>query len=341
MRIGRPVRRGTLSGSTLTSSAQVSRRVDVNAPIRISAVVITKGRPDELGETLTALLDCDPRPDEIVVVDGDDARSAEPTVEGLRKQAAIPMLYELSEPSRSIQRNRGVEVATGDVIVFLDDDVSVEPGVFATLAAAYKETDVAGATGKVIEPDRRRIGTQASRIRRLLFPGGPQGSLTSFGYPRRILDPERACDVEWMQGCFMSARRELARKVPLDELIAARFDGEDEDFSYRLSRLGRIRYLPEAIVNHKGLGLASTGEREREFNRDIVLVRAYLFRKNFNPTLRTRIQFGALVAILFVHRALNREWAGARGVLDGAWRVARTHQTAKLLTAYDSTRSAP
>ena len=46
-----------------------------------------------------------------------------------------------------------------------------------------------------------------------------------------------------MPGCFMSARREAA-SVRFDEKLGAYALAEDEDFSYRLSRRGRLVYLP-------------------------------------------------------------------------------------------------
>jgi GT2 family glycosyltransferase len=130
-----------------------------------------------------------------------------------------------------------------------------------------------------------------------------------------------------MLGSFMSARLDAARGVRFDERLDEGLDGyalmDDEDFSYRLSRAGRIRYLPAASVVHHGMGVAARGARAREFNRAVVATRAYLFRKNFRRTPLARLQFGLLVAVLAVHRTVNGEWDGVRGLVDGsveAWR---------------------
>lgn len=295
-----------------------------------TVLIVTKSRPGPLGSTLQSIAACDPGPLEVIVVDGDERGSAGPVVE----QAAstgLPARHLLSPPSLSVQRNTGVEVARGEIVVFLDDDVELDEGLFAALERPYGDPSVVGATGRVIEPEGRRFGGKRSGLRRLLFPGGRQGTMTGFGYPRRILDPDEPGDIEWMQGCFMSARTEIARGVPHDELISARYEGEDEDFSYRLSRLGRLRYEPGAVIEHLQLGFGASTARQREFNRDIVLVRTYLFRKNFTRSPLNRVRFALLVAMLFGHRLLNREWAGARGVLDGAARAVRTRGLQGLL----------
>ena len=146
--------------------------------------------------------------------------------------------------------------------------------------------------------------------------------MTAFGYPRRIQDVDRERDVEFMQGCFMTARTEVAARLRFDEALAGYALAEDEDFSYRLSREGRIRYLPAAVVDHKNIGFRSLGSRE--FNRMVVRNRAYLFRKNFPRTLASRIQFAMLILLLMVHRAVNREWSGVAGLAQGsleAWRA--------------------
>ena len=114
----------------------------------------------------------------------------------------------------------------------------------------------------------------------------------------------------------MSARREAAAKVRFDEHLGGYALAEDEDFAYRVSRLGRILYEPDIVVEHRKLGFGT--QDSRPFDRRVVVNRAYLFRKNFPQTPLARIQFFLLVLALIGHRVANREWRGARGLLDGA-----------------------
>jgi GT2 family glycosyltransferase len=207
------------------------------------------------------------------------------------------------------------------VVVFLDDDVSIQPELFALLEHAYEDQGIVGVTGRVVEPESRRRLGPASPIRRLLPGGGREGTFTRYGYPRYLRDLDNPRDVEFMQGCFMSARREAAAAVRFDEHMGGYALAEDEDFSYRLSRIGRIRYLPSLIVRHRKLGFGSADERR--FGRLVVVNRAYLFRKNFRQTPLARAQFAMLVAMLVGHRLLNREWRGAQGLLEGAYQVLR------------------
>jgi GT2 family glycosyltransferase len=306
------------------------RLIYAGAVPRCSLVIATRRRPQALAATLAALAGCDPLPAELIVVDGDEAGSAREVVDRFAATAPGLAVRHLPSPAGlTRQRNAGLARASEEIVVFADDDVVFDPGVFAALAGAYAEAGVVGATGRVIEPGERRVGTPGSPLRRLLTTG-PEGTMTAFGYPRRIADAGTPRDVEFMHGCLMSARRDVALAVGFDEELPGYGLAEDEDFGYRLSRVGRVRYVPGASVVHLREGFRSSGRRA--FDRMLVRNRAYLFRKNFRATPATRLGFAALLAVLAVHRALNREWAGLLGLAEGA-RDARRDRAQALVAA--------
>jgi GT2 family glycosyltransferase len=289
--------------------------------MRFSVIIPTFRRPELLRETLERLNECDPRPDEVIVIDADPESAMRTVIDEFRQGGKVAVRYLTSKPSVTVQRNRGIDAATGEVVVFLDDDVDLQPQLFRQLRDVYADPTVIGATGRVIEPDPRRLVSPTSSFRRLLGGRGRDGTFTRFGYPRYILDAETERDVEHMFGCFMSARREVAAAVRFDESLVGYALAEDEDFSYRLSRLGRIRYIPEIVVHHRKLGFSS--QDTREFGRLVVKNRAYLFRKNFAQTRLARMQFALLIGGFVLHRLVNREWRGARGLIEGALALIR------------------
>lgn len=288
-----------------------------------SVIVATLGRPERLGRSLRAIAALEPAPDEVLVVDGDPQRSAAGVVATLTAEVApLPVRYVESQPGLTRQRNVGLAAATSDVVVFLDDDAALDPGALAVLGQIYADDDgVVGATGPVEEPASHRIGGQRSAVRRLLRGRRPEGTFMRCGYPRRIVDGTAPMDVEQMPGCFMSARLDAARATRFDERLPGYGLAEDEDFSYRLSRRGRIRYDPRAVVHHDNSGFG--GRDRRGFGRTVVVHRWYLLRKNFAPTPFARLQFAALIVLFVVHRLLNRDLAGVRGLVDGVVAIGR------------------
>ena len=171
------------------------------------------------------------------------------------------------------------------------------------------------ATGHVIEPESGRVGGPPHRCAGCSSAAVAKAR-SRYGYPRYLRNLDEPRDVEFMQGCFMSARYSDAARVRFDEHLGGYALAEDEDFSYRLSRHGRIRYASNiVVVEHRKLGFGS--QDARPFGRRVVVNRAYLFRKNFPQTPLARLQFFFFVLALIGHRLVNREWRGARGLLDG------------------------
>jgi GT2 family glycosyltransferase len=295
------------------------------ARVRVSHVIATRGRPEPLREALASSIADLPPDGEIIVVDGDPARSAEAVVQAARDGRETPTIhYMQSPPGLPTQRNRGIDAAQGEVVVFTDDDCILRPGLFTALLGAFVDPAVVGATGRVVEPSGGRIGSDGeSRLRWLVVGGGRQGTMTSFGFRRPIVDVDEARDVQYMPGALMSARRDVAADVRFDERLSGYALGEDDDFSYRLSRRGRIRYLPQAVVDHLALGTRTMDRRVQD--RLVVVNRTYLYRKNFGGTLRGRVGFVALIGVIFAHRILNREWQGVRGLIDGLREVRGAH----------------
>lgn len=267
-----------------------------------------------------------PADGEVIVVDGDPEHSAEKVLsETGARYPDMNVRYVASDPGAALQRNVGIDAAAGEVVVFVDDDCTFEPGLFEALASAYEDPSVVGVTGWIDQPSRERLGNNPhSRFRWLLLGGGAQGSMSSFGFRRPIVDIDEPRDIEFMPGPLMSARREVAAAVRFDERLTAYSLGEDDDFSYRVSRRGRIRYEPAASVYHHELGWRNMDRGKMD--RLQVVNRTYLFRKNFSTTLRARAAFWALILLLFAHRVLNREWSGLRGLLEGVRQVRRSRK---------------
>ncbi len=292
--------------------------------MRISHVIATKARPESLRIALESSVAALSPQDEVIVVDGDPEHSGRPIAEAC--QAHHPgarVRYVSSAPGLPLQRNVGIDAAEGEVVVFTDDDCTFAPTFFDDVLAVYRDLTLVGVTGFIREPPVPRFGSDThSRLRWLLLGAGREGTMTSFGFRRPIVHIEQARDVEYMPGPLMTARRQIAAEVRFDERLAGYALGEDDDFSYRLSRRGRLRYDPSVVVDHNEIGFRTMDLRARD--RQQIINRTYLYRKNFRGSLRGRVGFLALIGMLFVHRVLNREWNGVRGLVDGLREVSHS-----------------
>jgi len=246
------------------------------------------------------------------VIDGEGSQDTKRVVESYR---AVLVRYRATPPGSSLQRNEGLSLATGDVVVFIDDDISFDltPDVFGRLAQLFQDETVVGITGQIDQTEARAFGRSSSRVRRFLLGGDSEGRFTDFGYPRYLQNPQTTTDVEYMYGCFMAVRIDLARAIGFDEELMGYALCEDEDFSYRLSRRGRIQLAPSIVIRHEPFGKRNARLKDRM----LVANRTYLFRKNFQQTPAARLKFAAFIAMLVGHRLINGELDGARGLLEG------------------------
>ena len=190
----------------------------------VSVVVPTHGRPASLARLLASL---PPEPEVVVVDDGSPTDDVVDVVAGAGRPVRL-LRQERRGPAAA--RNAGWRAASGDRIVFVDDDCVALDGAITTLAAALD--DAAGA-GARIEP----------------LPGsGLVGTFMHLeGLVRhKVVDG----DVRWLVTAGVAFRRDaLEATGGFDERFF--HGGEDADLTMRLQQRGYpLRYVAGAVFHH-------------------------------------------------------------------------------------------
>ena len=88
---------------------------------------------------------------ELVVVNNNCTDHTDAVIAGFANLLPIRREFE-REPGQSNARNRAIEVATGDYILWTDDDVIVDPGWLAAYANAFRSRPEAAVFGGPIRP---------------------------------------------------------------------------------------------------------------------------------------------------------------------------------------------
>lgn len=116
----------------------------------VSVVVCTRDRGEPLRTCLTRLRALDHHAMEVLVVDNAPTDGAARAVfhDQVGDDARFRYVLE-PRPGLSCARNRGLAEASGEVIAYTDDDVSVDPKWVRALARAFAAEDVACVTGLV------------------------------------------------------------------------------------------------------------------------------------------------------------------------------------------------
>ncbi len=206
---------------------------------RVSVVIATVGRPEQLATTLAAHERLDPVTpsfEVVVVLDGPSPAA--------REVASVPRRF----PVKVLQKERGgigpaknlgAERAMADYVVFLNDDTRPAPGCLLAHLRAQRELGPCIVLGHVDWDPEKEI----TPYMRWLAPAGHQ-----FNFSR--LDPTGP--ISW-DACW-GAHLGLPREWVLDEQFDPDFPFpslEDGEWGYRQFCRGRpLRYVPDAVCLH-------------------------------------------------------------------------------------------
>lgn len=248
---------------------------------RISIVVATKDRADDLRRFLESLRRQAAPPDEIVVVDASQ-EPVEPVVREFPDLAIRHLRH--WPPSASAQRNAGIRACdpASTLIGFADDDTTFEPDAFKHMRAFWEtaEPDVLGAAFNIRNsPSRGSSFLKHSRLADQLGLYSPRpGSVSRSGWHTVSGEIAKTQFVDWVPSGASLFRREVFGAIAFDEAFESYSYLEDLDLSYTVSRLGRLAIAADAGFFH----FPSPGGRvsARRFGRFEVRNRLYFVRKH-------------------------------------------------------------
>lgn len=220
----------------------------------VSVILCTFNRYVLLREALKSIMGSVLPPSlswEIVVVDNNSTDQTRDVVEELnRHDGRLHYVFEQRQ-GKSYALNIGVREAAGDIMVFVDDDVTVESHWLCNLTKPLRNGDWAGAGGRILPAESFSPPSW-------MAINGPY-SLAWMVYAHFDLGDE-PCQLDRAPfGTNMAFRKEMFDRYggfridlgPTDNRDIPRFN-EDTEFGRRLIAAGeRLRYEPSAIVYHR------------------------------------------------------------------------------------------
>jgi GT2 family glycosyltransferase len=214
---------------------------------QFTIIVPTKNRCDallKLLDSLKKLRHLQRIQPEIIIGDND---SSDSTWEELQRESRnFPIelrLMKVTTPGKSAVMNEAIRAACGQILAFLDDDVSVDPGWLQAIDDFLKNNSFVVAQGVIRvpspeaeDPQTKRLLDRYHTISRLEY-GPEKQSLSS------------------LNGANLVILREIFDKVGFfDERLGPGAAGtsEDVDLARRIVRAGlKIGYIHDAIVYHR------------------------------------------------------------------------------------------
>jgi glycosyltransferase involved in cell wall biosynthesis len=247
--------------------------------IRVSVIVPTRNRPDQIGPCVESILANSQPSLELIVVDQSDARDSESALDAFRHDSRL--CYVVSSTRGAARaRNVGVEASTADLIAFTDDDCRVPTDWVARIVELFDNEPTAGVIfGRVEIPKNALEG----------------GFLASFEPVRRSYEGEFPSGLDpWGISANMAVRRKVVQDIgAFDPLLGpgSKFKaGEDVDFAIRaIARRWKVVTANEISLLHLGV---RTGKAAR------ALLLGYMFATGAVFTKHLRLRTPGSIALV-------------------------------------------
>jgi GT2 family glycosyltransferase len=279
--------------------------------LKTSVIVATHARPESMRRLIASLTpELATGTREIIIAENGTPAPMQLAIEGM------PPLTHLHEPraGKCHIQNRAIAQATGEILVFLDDDLVVAPGYLEAVEDFFDtHREFAAMKGRILaaEAPEQKVGPLAVYLD---LPIADHG--------------EEVIEARGVLGANMAFRADVLKQVgSFDERLGPGAGGHEEEteMSNRLRSAGlRIGYAPKALVYHDVDAARANRERfiriARERGRCRMLHEKHsaldVILKNAIAIARLRIAHLTGAGLPRIARE-ERRLAVARGMFDG------------------------
>ena len=262
-------------------------RTDGERMLSSSLLIITKDRQEDLGRALDSVLEQTRPLDQMVVVDsGKDA--TEGVVQRFAERFKGETKYVRSEPGVVWQRLVGIPECTKDVVFMFDNDTILAPTCIKEMMAVYETPGNEDVLGVAPQVESNRPPGVLNTVFRWIFMHSRQNGSgrvlpSGFGSFSWYSGKEEIHEIDCISGCCQSYRRSVFEQFSYDDYFCDMVYLDDIDFSYRVSKRGRILCTPRAHLRH--VEAPSVRPKKGRMAYMQVVNHYYFFKKNMPQDL--------------------------------------------------------
>jgi glycosyltransferase involved in cell wall biosynthesis len=289
---------------------------------------------------LKSILDQTHLPDEIIVID-DGGLNDMPYRIDFEQNKIQCILKKKSQKGLTRSRNLGVNLATGDIVIFLDDDVVLTPNYIEKIVRVYEsgfDVKLGGVGGVDLNFRKPGFLKYIEFLYNIIFLISPVsiGTHTFSGFSEQILTRRvnpinKIGRATILDGFSCSYHSDVFKEFLFaEDYPDNRCQGEDKDFSLRVSQKFNLYIQPNAQLYH----YLSSIERPNKYKmgKNIILSAYRLFsryvRKNKYEQIFFYYSFFGYFLKFFIRFLLTRkkdELERIKGFLD-AFQVIRKNE---------------
>lgn len=250
--------------------------------MKAAAIICTYNRFNDLNNLIESLEAQSYSFNELTIVDASDEVCSQEIVQNIKQNKNIK--YVKSKKGLPLQRNIGIEeTKENDIICFFDDDVILDKEYLKTIVDYFylsKTKNLLGLSGNTINEKPRNIFDRFIR-NIFLITDNTCGKILISGDVGHIFQPTKNFFVSVLSGCNMCFRNTVFTNYQLrfDEKLSDYAYMEDQDFSIRVGRLGKLVQLKGAKLTHNVSPVSRM--KQKQLNEMYVINSYYLLKKNF------------------------------------------------------------
>jgi GT2 family glycosyltransferase len=264
----------------------------------VSIIIPTYNRDEILRSTLLNILQYADQYCELIVSDQSDSHKPEIQyfLDKLVNDNKI-LLIKPAYPNTCNAKNEGIRAASGDIMLFFDDDVSITDDCIQSHLRRYSDPFVGAVTGKVIVQNSNQDQNIVFKKRFskkdifksffFFFFRKKAAYISRFGVAADF-SGNKVREADTGIGCNLSFRKEVFYKAGFfDTNFTGNAYREETDMCVRTMRAGyKIIYEPKAEIAHymNNSGGSRTFENEKYW-RAYFKNQCYFFIKNFNSPI--------------------------------------------------------
>jgi GT2 family glycosyltransferase len=243
----------------------------------------------------------------------------------LKKQTLQPdEVIEILGNSLTTQRNEGIRRASGDLVMFLDDDIELERDYIEQVYATFiAYPDASAVTGKVevkmFKPNF--LHTIFAYIFLLTRRGKGRFLVSGFPetYDRHIISITKS---QVLHGCNMTIKKEVFDKVEFNEHLEGGMYGEDDWFSYQVYLNGFVVYFTPFAVCYDNRDYPN-GKQEWKIRCTIFnLIKRNIKRKgNLFENIAFWWSLIGFIIMKIVEAIIMRDFSIIKGVFNTIWEI--------------------
>jgi glucosyl-dolichyl phosphate glucuronosyltransferase len=263
----------------------------------LAVVIPTKDRREDLDLTITSLLGQTVLPQQLIVIDQSPTDESERSVRSLISGSAFAssdgqFMYrrDTSLSGLTAARNCSLQYVKTDLVLFLDDDVLLEPDFIERILQVFDERPAATGVSGIIT-NYTRPPAPFLWWTRLFLLGPFHDDRQPVYWTADKLAGSAPVRVTRLGGGLMCFRMSLIRGIFFDERLRGAAPGEDVEFCARMKPGAILLIAPDARLVHKQTPVARSSEHWLERHTQTMW---YLYLRNWDHGLFNRLCFGWL-----------------------------------------------